>query len=165
MVKNVSVTAGTDFVDIVWSLPKLLPMSYKVNVVCRLLYNGLEYKRLKIEATPLDTMVNVPSLLPGSHCVFTFHAIYNPASVDNGITHTVFTMNSSKWLRIYTFLIARCANLAHIILRRGVNVIQKGASVRGHIRKKETWRKSASLPWIHSFPHFYPTQCQIRHSN
>ena len=96
MIKNVSATAGANFIEIVWSTPKLLPMSYQVNVICRLLYNDIEYKRVEFEAMPLDRVLTLPSLLPGSHCVFTLHAIYNPASIDNGITRTVFTLRSSK---------------------------------------------------------------------
>ena len=96
MVKNVLVTAGVEFVDIFWSTPTLLPMSYKVNIICQLLHNGIEYKRVKIAAAPQDTVLNVPSLLPGSHCMVTLQAIYNPASIDSGITHNVFTPNSSE---------------------------------------------------------------------
>ena len=107
MVKNVSAAAGTHFIEIVWTPPKLLPMSYQVNVVCRLLCNGKEYKRERLEATPLDTIQTIGKLYPRSHCVYTLLAIYNPASVDDGITRTVLTLNASKYKTIHTIYIHR----------------------------------------------------------
>ena len=96
MIRNISAAAGTDFIDIIWSAPKLLPDSYKVNVTCRLVYNGIEYVRVRLVATPLDTIVTINNLLPGSRCVFTLLAVYNPASIDDGITRTIFTLSSSE---------------------------------------------------------------------
>ena len=112
MVKNVSATAGADFIELEWSAPKLLPMSYQVDVACRLLYNGIEYKRERLEATPLDTIQTVQMLHPRSHCVYTLLAIYNPASIDDGITGTIFTLNTSM-CTVYT----PCACIMHMIIQ------------------------------------------------
>ena len=98
MVKNVSATAGTHFIDIMWSAPKLLPTSYQVGVTCWRMYNGIEYIRVKLEATPLDTILTIDKLFPGSRCALTLLAVYNPASIDDGITLTIFTLNLSEYI-------------------------------------------------------------------
>ena len=95
MIKNVSAKAGTNYIEIVWSAPKLLPLSYLINVTCRLLYDGKEYINKVWEITPLDTILTIGKLYPGSQCLYNLLAIYNPASIDDGITGTIFTLNTS----------------------------------------------------------------------
>ena len=98
MIQNVSAFAGTDFFDIFWSPPSIPPMTYRINVACRLLCNNMEYNRAKVNRRPYLTTQNVDNLLPGSACTFTLLAVYNPASIDSGITRTVFTLNTSKYV-------------------------------------------------------------------
>ena len=95
MIKNVSVTAGADFIQMIWCTPKIAPSSYRVNVSCWLMYTKTKYVRMTVEETPLDTMLTVDKLIPGSRCVITLYAIYNPASIDDGIARTISTLNSS----------------------------------------------------------------------
>ena len=102
MIKNVSATTGADFIHITWSQPKILPSSYRVHIGCWLVHVHIEYVREELEASPLSTMFIVDQLLPGSRCVITLLAIYNPASIDDGITHTLFTPNSSVYNRIWS---------------------------------------------------------------
>ena len=96
MIKNISTTAGEKFIHISWSTPKFLPMSYRIRVSCLQLWNGIEYRCTTLNATQFDTFHTVTQLAPSSKCVFTLFAIYNPASIDRGITRTVLTMKSSK---------------------------------------------------------------------
>ena len=98
MIRNVSVTAGDDFIHITWSAPKILPTSYQVYFSCCLIHTGTEYMQVKLEASPFYTMLIVDQLFLGSRCVITLLAIYNPASIDDGITHTIFTTNSSVYI-------------------------------------------------------------------
>ena len=108
MIKNLTATAGTNYIEIVWSVPKFLPKSYCVNVTCRLLYSGKEYKLEVVKATPMDTILTVGNLYPGSQCLYTLLAIYNEASIDDGITRTIFTLNASM-CAIIIMLFTRCA--------------------------------------------------------
>ena len=97
MIQNISSTAGTDLIHITWSAPKLLPFVYIINITCLLVSNGMEYKQERILIYPFCTSEIVDGLLAGSACTLTFHAVYNPASDDGGITHKVFTLNASKY--------------------------------------------------------------------
>ena len=98
MIRKVSVTAGDTFIHITWSAPKFHPASYQVNVACCLIHTETEYMQEIFEVISFDTMLTVNNLFPGSHCVFTFRAIYNPASIDHGITRTISTTNSSVYI-------------------------------------------------------------------
>ena len=97
MIKNVSAKADADFNCIIWSAAKLLPASYQVNVTCWLMPNETEYMWVNLNARPSDTMLTIDKLSPGSHCVFTLLSIYNPASIDDGITRTISTYSSSVY--------------------------------------------------------------------
>ena len=95
MIKNVSTTAGADFIQMIWSKPKIAPDSYRVNIACWLMHTKTIYVRVTVEASPLDKMLTIDKLIPGSRCVITLHAIYNPASIDDGIARTISTVNSN----------------------------------------------------------------------
>lgn len=98
MIRNVSVTADDDFIHITWSVPKFLPASYQVNVSCRLTHTETEYMQVMLALSPFDKMLTVDKLFPESDCVFTLLAIYNPASIDDGITGNISTRNTSVYL-------------------------------------------------------------------
>ena len=98
MIHNVSTTAGTDFIDITWSVPSILPWMYKISISCWLLCTEIEYKWARFDTSPYRTTQNVDGLLPGSICTFILQAVYNPASVDDGIVRTVLTMNASMYV-------------------------------------------------------------------
>ena len=97
MVKSISAKADADFIRIKWSAPKFLPDSYQVDVTCRLMPNETEYILVNLNARPFATMLTIDKLFPGSLCVFTLLAIYNPASIDDGITRNIATLNSSMY--------------------------------------------------------------------
>ena len=91
MIKNVSATAGADFIQITWSEPKFLPASYRLDVTCWMMYANSEYVCVRLELSPFVTILTLYKLFPESHCVFTLLAIYNPASFDDGITRSIYT--------------------------------------------------------------------------
>ena len=98
MIRNVSVTAEDDFIHITWSAAKLRPASYQVNVTCCLIHTETEYMQVMLGVSSFDTMLTVDKLFSGSLCVLTLRAIYNPASIDHGITRTISTTNSSVYV-------------------------------------------------------------------
>ena len=98
MIRNISTAAGANFVHITWSQPKFLPSSYLVKFTCWRMPTETEYVCLHLEVLPFHTMLTIEELFPGSRCVFTLHAIYNPASIDVGITLGVSTMTSCVYV-------------------------------------------------------------------
>ena len=98
MIKNITTAAGAKFVYITWSEPEFRPASYQVKITCRRMDTETEYVCMKLEVSPLDTMLTVDKLLPGSRCVFTLHATYNPASIDDGITFGISTLSSCVYI-------------------------------------------------------------------
>ena len=97
MVKNLSATTGMDYIDIMWLPAKFLPTSYKIEVTCELTLNGMRYKHETYKADPLNTNLCIKDLQPRSMCVYIFFAVYNPASIDDGITNTVYTLHLGEW--------------------------------------------------------------------
>ena len=98
MIKSISTAAGANFIYITWSQPEFLPDSYQVKIICLRIPTETEYVDMKLEVSAYDTMLTVDKLLPGSRCVFTLHAIYNPASIDDGITLGISTLNSCVYI-------------------------------------------------------------------
>ena len=96
MIENVSATAGTDYIDIVWSAPKFRPVFYKAIVMCWVVFNGAIYKYKTYKTSSDDTKLRVNDVYQGSRCAYTFSAVYNPASKDDGITKMVHTLIASK---------------------------------------------------------------------
>ena len=103
MVKNVSAVAGTGYFDLVWIAPKVLPMSYKINVFCFLMPNGVMYRSKGYNASSVDTKLRVNDLYFGSRCAYNLIAIYNPASRDYGITDAVVMPIASKQSAYHKF--------------------------------------------------------------
>ena len=101
MIENVSAIPGSDYFDLVWSEPKLHPMSYRIHVYCWEMPAAVMYKSKGYNASSVDTKLRVNNdLYFGSRCVYNFLAIYNPASGDYGITDAVITLIASK-LSVY----------------------------------------------------------------
>ena len=98
MIKKISTAAGANFVYINWSQPIFLPESYLMKFNCWRMPTETEYVCLNLEILPFHTMLTVEELFPGSRCVFTLYSIYNPASIDDGITLGVSTMTSCVYI-------------------------------------------------------------------
>ena len=103
MIKNVSATAGNNFINIVWVLSNFLPMSYKVELICWLMFSGEKYRNKTYTVSQLHTSLFIEDLLQRSQCVYTLFAIYNPASIDEGITKTVYTVTAGKGAYILVY--------------------------------------------------------------
>ena len=95
MIRHYSVSTGSNYVELKWTYPMFLPERYQMKYMCGM--------KLKATSTPnLDmkihlvksaqslsrdtTSVRLSDLRPGSICVLILVAVYNPASIDAGIT-------------------------------------------------------------------------------
>ena len=58
--------------------------------------NGRIYLVNKTVLAPKETSFTFTGLVPGSQCEFTLKAVYNPASMDNGINVTYMVLPASK---------------------------------------------------------------------
>ena len=72
-------------------------MNYAVTYSCEVHSQERPYIAEKIEyLSPSINSFNVFNLLPGSVCFFTLFAVYNPASIDPGITITTTTLGRAE---------------------------------------------------------------------
>ena len=78
---------GSDFVEVRWSSVLYMPERYQVTFSCRLESNNSHYVSAKIaNISPENCLLRVSKLFPGTVCVINLIAVYNPASIDEGIT-------------------------------------------------------------------------------
>ena len=91
MIKNPRTNSGMDYVEIVWDRPKYLPTKYKFSYSCTLM-GGEEYLTSQPETVHSTCIrVRVADLHHYSICRLNLLAVYNPASIDPGITVTEST--------------------------------------------------------------------------
>lgn len=97
MVANVTLTGLSHGVLIQWSRPyaNVSPMLYRIKYSCKLLCDNIPYKFNTLLRSSKESNSSLVDLLPGSGCVITFHAIYNPATLDTGLSRTGATLYSS----------------------------------------------------------------------
>ena len=93
MIRSHSVASGPDYVNLNWSRPNFQPERYQLMHVCTLKPtctpgHGLNnYVMTKTQnLTPNTSSVTIPNLRPSSICILFLLAVYNPASIDSGIT-------------------------------------------------------------------------------
>lgn len=92
---NVSVRETFAFVE--WEIPKFLPSWYQLKGWCS--YDACRNARYTLPVQKLSSeksSATVP-VRPGSHCQITLIAVYNTASIDQGITRHVATPYKSKF--------------------------------------------------------------------
>ena len=105
MIKDYRVDTTYDSLTLSWSTPEYLPEVYKWDVSCMLLCQNTVYIGGSGIASPLETKHYSPKLHPGSRCVTKFLAIYNPASLDAGLTNTVYTKEKGEqYTYVYSLL-------------------------------------------------------------
>ena len=93
MIPEYSVSTGRDHVELKWTNPKLLPESYQVKYMCGVKATSTPSLGMKIylvkniqSLNPDTNSVRLSHLRQGSTCVLILIAVYNPASIDAGIT-------------------------------------------------------------------------------
>ena len=85
---------------IIWTRPEFQPYLYKQKTSCKLLCDHRTYYLNEALLNGAETMTTLHALRPGSVCLIKHKAVYNPASIDSGITLTAHTHYSSKRLMI-----------------------------------------------------------------
>ena len=91
MIKGYRVDTTYDTVTLSWDMPKYLPQLYKWDVSCTLLCGNTAYNTKSVTVGSLETKDYITNLLPGSRCAINFRAVYNPASLDEGLANIVYT--------------------------------------------------------------------------
>ena len=98
MIQNCTYSSGLDYIELMWKSPVYKPQTYEVYYSCSL-WGGEEhyYVSRKVECqNSTSTSVIVSALLPESTCLLTLYAVYNPASLDQGITIMAETLRAAK---------------------------------------------------------------------
>ena len=86
MIKNLSIQRGATFIKLQWPTPNFHPFSYYQTISCNLWPGRIPYLHIDIIMESNATSSLVKSVKPGSKCVIKFRAVYNFASLDEGIT-------------------------------------------------------------------------------
>ena len=86
MIKNLSMQRGATFFKLQWPAPRFSPIFYYQITSCSLWYKRISYLHFDKVIEPNATSILVESIKPGSKCAIRFRAVYNLASLDEGIT-------------------------------------------------------------------------------
>ena len=80
-----------------WKKTVYPAMRLEIVVTCKYnCENGQKYRVNKSFLAPDETSFTLADLVPGSQCKFTLKAVYNPASMDKGISVTYLVLPASK---------------------------------------------------------------------
>ena len=88
--------AGTDFIAVSWNEPRHIPYYFQTFTDCHLISNFQTYKTVYLNIPRYTYRLNITNLKPGSLCVFTFLAVFNPAKFDRGVKYVFQTLEASK---------------------------------------------------------------------
>lgn len=94
----VSAESSTN-IEISWMTAKYKPYWYHQTTHCWCLCDGHTYLNSQINISSSLNFSNISDLLPGSACQITLLAIYNPASIDQGINLHANTKITSKYFK------------------------------------------------------------------
>ena len=93
MIRSHSVASGPHYVELNWIHPKFQPERYQLKYVCTSKptctpsHDTNNYVMAKARNLSSDTTsVTIPNLRQSSICLLFLLAVYNPASIDSGIT-------------------------------------------------------------------------------
>ena len=96
MIQNWTCSSGEDYVNLMWNCPDYDPERYELYYSCKLQSDPYYYISSKLNSkNSTSTFARVSELLPGSLCLLTLVAVYNPASIDPGLTVVTKTLQSS----------------------------------------------------------------------
>ena len=103
MIRSHSVTSGTNYVKLKWTHPRFRPERFQLKYVCTMkstcapsqdTNHSIMTKTQNL--TSRTTLFTIYDLHPSSICILTLLAIYNPASIDKGITLTGTTLDGAS---------------------------------------------------------------------
>ena len=86
-----------DFIEVKWDSPLHKPLAYKAAFVCTLIGNKSNYLSFQLKNMDSETSsIRVSKLLPETICKMKLIAVYNPASIDSGITFEATTSSKQR---------------------------------------------------------------------
>ena len=80
----------------IWTNPKFQPYLHEQKTYCRLLCDHRTYYINQALLNGEQTLATLYALRPGSVCLIKHKAMFNPASIDSGITLTAHTQYLRK---------------------------------------------------------------------
>ena len=83
-------------IQVRWKEPEYRPTLYELALVCKYDYNDQINLMDKFTLLPQETTLTLTGLPASSECTFTLKAVYNPASIDAGISVSYSTLSPSK---------------------------------------------------------------------
>ena len=105
MIHYLSITTTTDTVTVRWNKPEFLPESYHRTISCKHANEKNAYLQESINISSTKTEDIIPNLRPGSHCELRFFAVYNPASLDDGLSYMINTKEQGeKHMHAHTWM-------------------------------------------------------------
>ena len=97
MIKNLEISVDPYSFFVSWTRPQYLPKEYQYEVSCREWGEEKWYFNPSTQYHPSDTVnVLIQNLTSGSICTFKLMAVYNPASIDDGISTIIQTTPTNK---------------------------------------------------------------------
>ena len=104
MIKEFTIKANSYSFFVSWTRPQHLPKEYQYKVACRLWCMEKQYFNSLTQYLPSDSVeFLMQNLTPGSICTFKLLAVYNPASIDDGISTTINTALTRKPYSTFNF--------------------------------------------------------------
>ena len=95
MINILTPNSGFDYVELLWTQPLYLPFKYKLTFSCKCTLENVTHNYIVPEGVHLSSNCSsfrVSSLFLESECSLRLLAVYNPASIDPGVTTTVATL-------------------------------------------------------------------------
>ena len=103
MIPSHSVTSGTNYIKLKWTLPRFQPERYQLIYVCTMKSTSAPSQETNHSIitktqnlTSSTTLFKLFGLRPSSICILTLLAVYNPASIDKGISITRTTLDGAS---------------------------------------------------------------------
>ena len=100
MIQNLTSYSSVDYIQTMWKRPNYMPEHYELYYMCKLQNADSFYITSKLKnLNSATTIARVSDLFPKSVCYITLFAVYNPASLDPGltlITHTLGSANATR---------------------------------------------------------------------
>ena len=116
MIKSLSFDPGIFSFGLSWQKPEFVPDHYQFIVHCQLFCAQTGYYHNDVPLPQIETSLRLCYLRPGSVCQVTVKAVYNPASIDPGLTETVRTAFLSKYQLKEAIRNTACISLKNTLL-------------------------------------------------
>ena len=90
-------------IEVTWRRLVIPPKWIALKFNCRHIINTTLFIEKKILLHPNRTSLKLNDIIPGTECHFVLNAVYNPASIDNGIRTSCKTLPYSKRIMFQSF--------------------------------------------------------------